>query len=80
MSEGKIVSLFGENPLNTQDVSVEQTLSDAAKMGFEDVLVIGYAPVDGGHRLQYLASSMTKSDIVWILESVKYGLMQGEFS
>lgn len=80
MSKDKIVSLFGDNPPDTQTNSAEQTLSDAAKMGFEDVLVIGYAPVDGGHRLQYLASSMTKSDIVWILESVKYGLMQGEFS
>ena len=80
MSEDKIVSLFGGNPPNTQNVSAEETLASAAAAGFEDVLVIGYTPSGDGHRLQYFSSGMTKSDIVWIVESVKYGFLQDEFS
>jgi|DEB0MinimDraft_10_1074344.scaffolds.fasta_scaffold370882_1 hypothetical protein len=80
MSDDKIVSLFGENPPDTQDVSVEETLASAAEAGFEEVLVIGYASGGGGHRLQYFSSGMTRSEIVWVVESMKYGFLQDEFS
>lgn len=81
MSDDKIVSLFGENPPDTQDVSVEETLASAAEAGFEDVFVVGYAPsANGGHRLKYFSSGMTRSEIVWVVESMKYGFLQDEFS
>lgn len=81
MSGDKIVSLFGGSPPGGGDTSVEETLASAAAAGFDDVFVVGYIPLaGGGHRLQYFSSGMTKSDLVWVTESVKQGLIQDAFS
>lgn len=54
--------------INTQKLSVNQTLEHAKSYNLEDVLVLGF---DADGELIELHSNMVKKDALWCLEQAK---------
>jgi hypothetical protein len=79
MSDGNVVNLFGGDAPPEEGASVEEALKSAAEAGFGDVVIVGYVPVDGGHRLQYFTNSLRNDETLWLLESLKHGLVSEGF-